>query len=402
MCLAEWTLASLEGLLATSLDAGMFTHAQDFSLSISVDKNLAGKPEYGFEKAHGTEMLTIRHSQPGLRLSPSDADARFVQKIILEILPRIALPRNVQQYGHRVLGREEGFSRAITFSNPVVPLNNILGERIVTKVSEWRADQNPVSFPPRRELPWSHGVNLQAPRERASVFENLGEGEPPSGLLDFSAVKHSDVRVFSMIDLPLWDKAGWHGVAFGHTADLSEPPVMSFVFRNAEVAREIFQGWRAKLGEVDVDEQLHLSIITGVSSEHPHSYTVVISSNPPAAADTEGVHHTVHVSRVHRMDPPDSRNLNVFLPRYERIGQYFLMPAHYALGMDQPEFLDNLWIGKRALRIIPAWKIGRNDPDCAGIGPDDDPIIPEGINNAPVLGIFERRKARTASSDGES
>ena len=69
MCLAEWILAAVEGLLATSLDAGLFTHAQDFSLKISVAKDLVGKPEYSFEKAEGNQVLAIRHRKPDSTIS---------------------------------------------------------------------------------------------------------------------------------------------------------------------------------------------------------------------------------------------------------------------------------------------------------------------------------------------
>ncbi len=219
ICLAEWTLAALEGLLATSLDVDMFPHAQDFSfqISVNVNKDATGNPEYAFHKLEGKEALTIQHREPDLKNAASGADPKFLQKIVLEILPRIALPRNVQQYAEQVLGREEGFSRAINFSNPAVPLNNILGEKIVMRISGWKAAQSPQpsEFSPRRALPWSHGLNLDPPQEKPSIFENLGDGDPPPELLDFSSVKHSQVRVFSLIDLPLWDKAGWHGVGLG-------------------------------------------------------------------------------------------------------------------------------------------------------------------------------------------
>lgn len=179
---------------------------------------------------------------------------------------------------------------------------------------------------------------------------------------------------------------------------MDEPPIIGLAFRNAEVAKEIFEGWRAKLGKVDAEEQLHLSLITGVNKTSPHSYAVVIGSNPADAWRAEGVHHVAYVSRICRMDPPDSRNLNVFVPRYERLRRYILAPAHYAPGMEQPEFFFDLWIEKKELRIIPAWKIGRNDPDGVGIQPGDHPIIPDDVTNAPVLGLLKRRKTRRPTS----
>jgi len=306
----------------------------------------------------------------------------------------------VQKYAEQILGREEGFSRAISFSDPAVPLNNILGGKIARRISEWRSGQDSGAFRLKRDRPWSHGLDLEPTRDKTSgIYENLGEGEPPRELLDFSAVKHSQVRVFSLINMPLWDKAGWHGTAFVFGPDLNDPPILGLVFRNAGAAKEIFEGWRTRLGEVDEEDQLHLSLITGVNKRLPHSYAVVIHSNPGASL-VRDLHHTVHVSRIHRMDLTDSRNLSVFVPRYERLGRYVLVPAYYAPGLEQPEFFYDLWIGKRALRIIPAWKLGRNDPDSVELQPEDDPIIPDGVENAPVLGLLESRRARSASSPG--
>ena len=36
-----------------------------------------------------------------------------------------------------------------------------------------------------------------------------------------------------------------------------------------------------------------------------------------------------------------------------------------------------------------AWKIGLNDPDRVAINPEDEPIIPDNVNNAPILEILK-------------
>ena len=187
------------------------------------------------------------------------------------------------------------------------------------------------------------------------------------------------------------------GYALG--PDLSEPPILGVAFTNADAARKIFIGWRAKLGDADEGEQLHVSLITGVDRKHPFSYAAVIGSNP-STSNTSGIHHFVSVSRIHRMDPPDSKNLDGFLARFERLGAYWLVPAHFVSESQPPEFFFDLGIGKRSLRVLPAWKLGENDPDGVALHADDDPIIPDGVQGAPVLGLLERRK-RQKCADGD-
>ena len=98
------------------------------------------------------------------------------------------------------------------------------------------------------------------------------------------------------------------------------------------------------------------------------------------------------------MDPTDSKNLNAFLARFERLGRYMLVPAVFSNEFQQQDFQFDLWIGKRSLRVVPAWKLGRNDPDGVALHPDDDPIIPDGVQDPPVIGLLKRKAARSSVS----
>jgi hypothetical protein len=53
-----------------------------------------------------------------------------------------------------------------------------------------------------------------------------------------------------------------------------------------------------------------------------------------------------------------------------------------------------LAIEKAGLNVRPAWQIGLNDPDAMGITSRDDPIIPEGETNAPVLELLKIHRKR--------
>jgi hypothetical protein len=390
--LAEHVLSALEALLATSLK-GVFPHTQEFTVEVAPSADVKGAPKYQFEEGSFGQKVIIKHAEGE---GAGTLDAETLQELTLGITVRIAFIDNLEKYGERVFGHESGFGRAINFTEPLVPLTNILGRTPKVSAADWKTPPSGRSFPLRRTNVWSDGLDLVATSEETARMyddDTRGHGDPPKHLLDFEDHKHTQQRVSSLINIPLWDKAGWRGMVYAHGLDLSEPPIMALAFSDADIARSIFVGLRSRLGEVDKNEDLHISLVTGIDRKHPYSYAAVIGSNP--AFPPEPLQNfVVMLSRIHRMDPSDSKNLDMFLRRFERIGRYFLMPAHAPASETQPKLLTDLWIGKGTLRVIPAWKIGRNDPDGAALRPGDDPVIPADVQNAPVLELLEWQKSK--------
>jgi hypothetical protein len=72
------------------------------------------------------------------------------------------------------------------------------------------------------------------------------------------------------------------------------------------------------------------------------------------------------------------------------------MPAHFIQPSIPPRLFPELGIGKRQLHVCPAWQLRENDPELCVISPDDDPVIPEGIGEPPVLRAIQERKNRQA------
>jgi len=92
------------------------------------------------------------------------------------------------------------------------------------------------------------------------------------------------------------------------------------------------------------------------------------------------------------MDPPDHINLNNFIEVYKRTGWYVLLPIHFTNASALPEPFWNYGIAKQQISIRPAWQIGEHDPDVMAIRQDTEPIIPNGIENPPVLQALKRWK----------
>lgn len=51
-----------------------------------------------------------------------------------------------------------------------------------------------------------------------------------------------------------------------------------------------------------------------------------------------------------------------------------------------------LAIQKDAVVVRQAWEIGRNDIDSGAILLDDDPLIPDGVDNPPVAELLKLKR----------
>jgi len=88
--------------------------------------------------------------------------------------------------------------------------------------------------------------------------------------------------------------------------------------------------------------------------------------------------------------------------RFRSAGAYAVAPALAPASPNEQfafeDFSLDLTILKKQLRVVPAWELGRNDPDSSVICADDDPIIPSGVTNAPVLAVLDRKRESTETA----
>jgi hypothetical protein len=397
LCLGEEVLAALEALLATSLDNGLFPHCEKFAINIESSGDIQGPPEYEFDEIRA-ESVIVKHNPKNTPIVRSDSS--WLRDLVLGIVGRIAVVDDFDAYAKRVFGDENGLNRAFNFSDPLIPIQNILGELPRYRISDWVDYVEGQSFPPLRTHSWDHG-SREPDDSKQSRPQHLepGRGDPPQELQDLSRSRHDDRSVSSLINFALWDRARWRGTLYAHAQKKVEPPLMALGFENAEAARVIFEDWRAILGDVDESDQLRVSIITGINKCRPFSYRVVIGTNPSFSDSDSQPKQFVMISRILEMNPGNSQNLDSFLANFEREKTYFLLPAHLADPVAKSTLFYKLAILKKALHVFPAWKMNENDQDSCALKPEDDPIIPDGIVNPPVIQALEKiRRRRTKPS----
>lgn len=212
--------------------------------------------------------------------------------------------------------------------------------------------------------------------------------------MDTSQRKHTQRKVVSPINISVWDKARWGGTCYGWAG--RQPPFMGLMFRDLEAGKKIFTEWHNRWGREDAEDALRVTIVTGIYKSNPHHYGVIVGPNVDhITADLRSGDTVSMVSRINRMTPATSENLTNFLKEFNKFDALFLVPAQLPTSSQStPEIDFRLALLKRHLHIRPAWQISENDHDIAALDDDEEPFIPDGVLNAPVIKAIAARRAR--------
>ena len=111
----------------------------------------------------------------------------------------------------------------------------------------------------------------------------------------------------------LWSEANWRGIGFMRGGGLKYP-VMGMVFTNASAGKKIFEGWKKRYGEADIDD-VRMSIIRGIDKNNLYSYRTHICADRRTYANNDGKMFYLP-SRTLDMVPTSQQHLNDFLFGY--------------------------------------------------------------------------------------
>lgn len=190
------------------------------------------------------------------------------------------------------------------------------------------------------------------------------------------AKERKSLFVTSIIDLDLWNKAGWKAMAYLSDPGLEQPPLVGFVFEDNEVGAEIFRSLRDRFGPVDSSEEIRLSFVSGISTDRPQDYKVhfgtdwsSFSKKLKQAGMNPDESLVMAVSRIHEMNPPaDSRTLDVFKHAYAYFGCYGITNFRMEGGRLQPDFKSVIMKKRVYFRLVSDVK-SRHDPDSVVLKP---------------------------------
>lgn len=170
------------------------------------------------------------------------------------------------------------------------------------------------------------------------------EAEQPIETLD--PKERKSMFLSSIIDIDLWNKAKWRGMAFVSDPSLKAAPIAGFLFENDKAGEEIFSSLRKQFGEIDHEDEIRLSFIGGISENNPLDYKVHIGSEwKVIVSKMESVGLSPHeslfmgITRIHEMNPPEgSKNLEVFKHAFNYFKKYYITNVKLIDGQLQPEF----------------------------------------------------------------
>ena len=393
--MGESILAALESFLATSaLDRAMASEPE-LTMEVRVS-HFAEKPiTVSVEEREGRPHLAIRCQAFDLKALSIDKQREIREGVFdatVTALAQFVTFKDSERDLEDLFRDERVYERAVAFTSTFGTQGNVLGVSPKTRLSAWN-EKDAKTYALVRKEPWipKEVEGDEEAKETVTVLQGGQGNDPPSELLDPNLRSHEDIETVSIIRMRLWDRAKWKGVGFVCTIDDELPPVLALLFLDRQTGQEIFQHWRKELGKIDVQERMRLAIVRGIDKTQPHAYRVIVGSAPSAVP--KGVRFVAFASRIHRMDATTSENLERFLAAYAASGMFYIAPGYLPSDLDTPQDpqIDlNLTIGIHRINVRNAWEIGVRDIDSQGICEDDDPVIPEEVDQAPVLEVIKR------------
>jgi len=350
---AEAIAASIEAFFATAFELEAFGHVEQFDVRV-VESDTR---DFFVETDLDHMRMTVRCPRGVFPGSPG-IYADF-QRMLFEVAARIFWATcHTNSHGDavdRLLGTDSAADRLVMIASLCLSRHRMFGG--VARLSKW--DQHgPQKYPLRSDHPT---VMTQAAAARP-----LGNGGTDA-VARPKVNNHNDVAVRSVIDVHLWDQAGWTGTAFGSFGD-AVPPFLALTFKNQDAATKIFERWRERFGSRDESDEIYIGIVRQYSVEYPAHYGMVVTARLPDDGDSRTKVSTL-VSRSLSMEPDNEVNLSRFLKDYERVGAYLLMPMVLEKGHVPPAPIRNLFVLKRTLHVKLAADVGPFDPENLFLGP---------------------------------
>ncbi len=360
---AEAVIGSIEALFATTINFDAPPHTEAFT--IMIEENADGSaPTFTVDP----EQMTAAVHWPSGLLPATYGKQDEIQKMLVSLAGTIftvtCAVKDIDAIFTRFFSDDAVLHR-IAMIAVAGNSHSRLFETSVTRLSDWtELTENTFSLQPlhpkivRRKL--KSREDEREEKEQPAV--NIGNLIPSRD--------HRDLTVHSIIDIHLWDRAGWSGTAFADWG-APYPPAIALLFTDADAGRKIFERWQERFGRIDKQDDIYLAIVRGISSDNPAHYRVLITSNMRPKDELPNGQQLMVVCRMNTMHAESDANLVHFLEAYGRSGRYALLPAVWK-GEGKPEFLSDLTIFKRKLSVKEASEIGDNDIEMMALKPDHD------------------------------
>ncbi|MCP3468703.1 hypothetical protein NLM33_00025 [Bradyrhizobium sp. CCGUVB1N3] len=343
---AAMVLGSVEAFFSTSLEQRIMPHTERFHIKLRESSGLSD-PEFEIDNiAMSAELVWPTGLSPASFDRHADIQ-QFLAVVSGQVLVTTCMFDDPKRLLDKLFENEAVQQRMALIAASTNSYRRLMSQD-VARLSDWKEVVRR-SYEPRTKRPALERFQFET-KPSTDGQEEDSPKEPKS---------HTNRTIRSVIDLHAWNSARWKGVAY---ADLGavRAPAMAFMFENREAATKIFERWRARFGERDVEEEIYLTIVRQLPGQNPNHYLVFIASKQPDLSTHQSGQGLAIASRSMTMEPNDSINIDRFLTGYHRCGTYVLMPAILQAGQP-PELLSNLGVIKRAINVKLAAHVSPED-----------------------------------------
>ncbi|WP_110927687.1 hypothetical protein [Bacillus massiliglaciei] len=387
-------LAALESFLATGIQDSFISTKSELIIKVRSLRSDGFNLHFDYTEKLSSGFYDIQVINPDKIVNANELQIvtkKFTLDIIVDVTSRILIFKNHEKQLSNLIQSDEAIDRAINFTGSLIAVRDFFGVLPFTIDHFKKDDMECYTF-------LENNTHIEKLRGSQSPFETKKEDREIEFVEEFMSLNHSNMEVVSLVNIPLWDQAKWRGVGF--LINSKEEMYITLMFENKEAGEEIFKQWIEMIDNPmnkDGDNLINIGIIKGVDKRNPYHYKTVISSGLPKL--NENFQHTKAItttSRVHLLTPNSNQNLKnieMYLKKEEhKEYKYSLIPGYVNNG--KPNFNEELAILKKELDIKDAWKIDRSNWLSSGIHPDDNPIIPKGINSPPIKEVLREFKKR--------
>jgi len=359
LLLAENILGVIEALFATATSKALPFFAPKIRIRVRSYDEAIHLPALQVNSNVESEDIEISASKSFLEDFTFQLREDF-QKWMLRLFSAILENRVFDRVesGLEQLNQDSAFSRALSYSPTVFAVKSSLDIKKYL-LTEWTLEEEQ-SYPLSRSTVWYEPKNQGKPKAK---IPKISTNTTPK---EWGYVPHRKRHIPDIIDIKLWNRAGWTGTFFlSHAAD-ELPPLLGLVFRDAAAGRLIFQSWRQKLGQVDMNEIIRVAIIEGLDDAHSYSVHIGIEMEGYLKYLVEICEderqEIMTMSRIQFMDRPNPENLRRFKASTQKLGVYGLIPA-WMDAEGKAAFDVNLYIEKRKLHWLLASEIQPGEID---------------------------------------
>lgn len=390
--LAETLLSVLESFLSTGMVDQVFVYESRIEIEITADDDDEIKISHEVDDLSGAlkvNVLCSSFTPDMLNVSGQTIIKKWLTNFVIDVFSRIVRFKKTERNLESMLGEDRALERSVSFGSCFVSLQNIMGNDAVNHIKSLLRDSEYKKYDMLRSSPWDSSFPKSKPATKLLTDLKPGKGKPPEGLIDSENLSHNDMKVQDLIKIRLWDRTVWRGTGYAiyPNGDIE----LTLLFEDEQAADTIFSDLENEIGSEDREDRLRISVIRNIDRKNPAHYRVCISENL-----TFDSNKTVQmIARIQTMTPSTSENLNRFLSTFVEKKSYILS---YAVVKNE-RIIESSLVKKKSIRkfdinVLEAWKIGPNDIEVMAMHSDDDPLIPEGISNAPIIESLKRKLSK--------